>query len=177
MTPAIPPAMRLFLASLLAPLALSACAGYHLNGSKPAVLADIGTISVPMFRNDTLHPRAEAIATSAVADAFALDGTYRLGSGGDSDAILEGSVREIDYSQLRSTRLDTLRPEELQNHVVLDWRLIDATDPTRTLASGTSTGMSRFFVDANLQTARNNALPDAMQRASDALVSRLANGY
>ena len=32
-----------------------------------------------MFANDTLHPRAEALATSAVADSFVEDGAY----GGD----------------------------------------------------------------------------------------------
>jgi hypothetical protein len=38
-------------------------------------------------------------------------------------------------------------------------------------------GVSRFFVDSNLQTARNNALPDALRRAGEALVSRLADGF
>ena len=28
-----------------------------------------------------------------------------------------------------------------------------------------------------LQTARNNALPEALERAGEALVSRIANGY
>jgi hypothetical protein len=45
------------------------------------------------------------------------------------------------------------------------------------LASGKSEGSSEFFAASNLQTARNNALPDAFQRAGVALVSRLANGY
>lgn len=176
-SPVFPAAMRLRPVCLLALIGLASCAGYRLNGAKPAVLADIETISVPMFRNDTLHPRAEAIATSAVADAFILDGTYRIGDRADADAVLVGTVRKIEYSQLRSTRLDTLRPEELQNNVVLEWRLVDPADPARALATGNSVGTSRFFVDANLQTARNNALPDAMQRVGDALVSRLANGY
>ena len=29
----------------------------------------------------------------------------------------------------------------------------------------------------DLQTARNNALPDALERASQAIVSQLANGF
>lgn len=166
---------RLF--CLLAVAALASCAGYRLNGAKPAVLREVETIAVPMFGNDTLHPRAEAITTSAVTDAFVLDGTYRIAARGEADAVLEGTLHEIDYVQLRSSRLDTLRPEELQNTVTLQWQLVDAADPTRVLASGTSSGTSRFFVDSNLQTSRNNALPDAAQRAGDALVSRLANGF
>lgn len=163
-------------ASLLA-LVLASCAGYQLDGAKPAAMAGIGTISVPMFGNDTLHPRAEALATSAVAEAFIEDGTYRIATRGEADAVLEGSVETIDYAQVRSERLDTLRPAELQNTVTLRWTLRDAADRDRILATGTSSGTSRFFVDSNLQTSRNNALPDALQRASEALVSRLANGF
>lgn len=173
------PAMRsisLLPAALLA-LVLASCAGYQLDGAKPAVLRDVQTISVPMFANDTLHPRAEAIATSTVTEAIIEDGTYRLATSGDADAVLEGAIQEIDYAQIRSARLDTLRPEELQNTVTLRWTLRDAADPAKVLATGTSLGTSRFFVDSNLQTSRNNALPDALQRASEDLVSRLANGF
>lgn len=169
--------MRLFTLLSAACLALAGCAGYQIEGAKPSALRDVHTIALPMFRNDTLHPRAEAIATSAAADAIVRDGTYRITSTGDADAVLEGTIRKIDYTQLRSARLDTLRPLELQNSITIDWTLRDGTDPNRVLASGSSLGTSRFFVDSNLQTARNNALPDALQRASEAMVSRLANGY
>jgi hypothetical protein len=155
----------------------TSCAGYQLGGAKPAILRDVNQITVPMFRNDTLHPRAEALATSAAADAVVRDGTYQITSLDKADAILEGTVRSIDYTPLRSTRLDTLRPEELQNTVTLTWVLKDARDPTKTLASGSSTGSSRFFVDSNLQTSRTNALPDALERASEAMISRIANGF
>ena len=111
---------------------------------------------------------------SAVARALA----EQLGwDWADADAVLEGTVHRIEYTPLRSTRLDTLRPEELQNTVILNWKLTDARDRSKVLASGSSTGTSRFFVDSNLQTSRNNALPDALQRASESMISRLANGF
>lgn len=164
------------LAVLLA-CALSSCAGYQLGGVKPASLAHVRTIAVPMLKNRTQHPRAEAIATSAIASAFAQDGTYRVTSVEKADAVLDARIDSITYSQVRANRLDTLRPEELQNLVTISWTLKDAHNPIKVLASGSSAGTSRFFVDANLQTARNNALPDAMQRAGETLVSRLANGF
>lgn len=167
--------MRLILFTIC--LAFSSCAGYQLGGAKPAILRDVRNISVPMFHNDTLHPRAEALATSAATDAVVRDGTYRITSLDQADAILVGTVQTISYTPLRSARLDTLRPEELQNSVTLVWTLKDARDPTRILASGSSTGTSRFFVSSNLQTSRNNALPDALERASEAMISRLANGF
>jgi hypothetical protein len=167
--------MRLLLFTLC--LAFTSCAGYQLGGAKPAILRDVRNVSVPMFHNDTLHPRAEALATSAATDALVQDGTYRITSLDQADAILVGTVRAITYTPLRTARLDTLRPEELQNSVTLTWTLKDARDPTKILASGSSTGTSRFFVSSNLQTSRNNALPDALERASESMISRIANGF
>ena len=156
---------------------LVSCAGYRVDGVKPASLAKVKTISVSMFANKTQHVRAEALATSAVTSAFTQDGTYRFASPGRSDAILEGEVKKIEYSSIRGSRLDTLLPEELGNTVTLSWTLKDARDPTKVLASGESTGTSQLFVDSNLQTARNNALPDALERAAESLVSQLATGF
>ncbi len=158
-------------------LLLVACTGYHLGNVKPAALAKVASIAVPMFANDTQHPRAEALATSAVTSALTQDGTYRLARTDHADAILEGRIQTISYTAIRGRRLDTLRPEELANSVTLVWSLKDAKNPTHILASGSSSGSSQLFVDADLQTARNNALPDALERASEALISRLANGF
>lgn len=169
--------MKPFHFLLLPLLLLSSCAGYRLGGVKPSSLASVSSISVPMFKNETQHPRAEALATSAVAAAFSQDGTYKVSSSDKADAILEGTLKTIDYTSIRGSRLDTLLPEELHNEVEISWVLKDAKDPTRTLASGKSSGRSQLFVDSNLQTARNNALPDALERAGESLVSTLANGY
>ncbi len=169
--------MKSLLLPFAAALALASCAGYQLGGLKPKQLDGVRGIAVPMFANDTAHPRAEALATSAVTDAFVQDGTYRLATRDRADAVLEGTLSRIEYSSLRGSRRDTLLPEELTNRVSLRWVLRDAKDPTRVLARGTSTGSSQLFVDSNLQTARNNALPDALERAGEALVSRLATGF
>lgn len=172
----IPPTMKAVILAVI-PIALASCAGYGLGGSKPPSLANVRSIAIPMFANSTLEPRAEALATSAVADALVEDGTYRLADSGDADAVLEGKLKEIEYSTLRSSRLDSLLAEELTNRVTIDWVLRDARDPTKVLASGSSNGNSSFFVDSNLQTARRNALPDALGRAGRNLVSRLSSGF
>lgn len=169
--------MRLSFLSFLPALLFVSCAGYQLGGVKPSSLANVKTIAVPMFENDTQHPRAEALATSAVAAAISQDGTYRVSSVDQADAVLEGRLKRIKYSSIRGSRLDSLLPEELTNTVEIVWVLKDAKDPTKVLAAGDAEGRSQLFVDPNLQTARNNALPDALERASEVVVSKLANGY
>jgi len=169
--------MKLPVSLLAAVLCLVSCAGYHLGGIKPASLTKIKTIAVPMFSNGTLHPRAEVIATSAVADAIVQEGTYRIAKVDNADAILEGTVRNIKYTMIRGMPLDTLKPQELSNTLTIAWSLRDAKNPTKILASGTSSGTSQFFVSSNLQTARNNALPEACEHAAESLVSTISNGY
>lgn len=161
----------------LIPVLFVSCAGYRLGGAKPPSLVNVRSIAVPMFENGTLEPRAEALATSAVSSALVEDGTYKLTAVDSADAVLEGKLQEINYSTLRSSRLDSLLAEELTNDVRIDWVLLDARDRTKVLASGFSQGHSTFFVDSNLQTARRNALPDAFGRAARHLVTRLASGY
>jgi hypothetical protein len=158
-------------------LLLASCAGYQLGGVKPASLSGVETIAVTMFSNATQHPRASALATSSVAEAIVRDGTYRIADTDRADAVLEGELYRIKYRAIRGTREDSLFPEELANTVTLRWTLRDARDPTKVLATGVSEGTSQLFVSANIQTARNNALPEALERAGAALVSRLADGY
>ena len=122
-----------------------------------------------MYRRDLDNPLEVGLETGAA--------TFNPFVKIDADAVLEGTVRRIEYSRIRSRRFNTLRPEELDNTVVLGWVLRDAKDPTKVLANGTSRGSSQLFVASNLQTARQAALPEAAERAGEALVSTLANGY
>lgn len=168
--------MKLLLVALLATI-FSSCAGYQLGGAKPPSLAGVEKVSVKMLENGTQHPRAETIATSAITDAIVQDGTYKLSVLNSADAVLEGEIQSITYDLLRSSRLDSLVAEELTNTVYIEWRLLDARDPTKILANGVSRGTSAFFVDSNLQTARHNALSDAFERAAQSLVSQLSSGF
>lgn len=156
---------------------LSSCAGYKLTGQRPQALQNVTSIRVPLFENKTLIPRGEVLATNSVVDAIVSDGTYRIADDSTADATLHGTVESISFSQVRSTRLDTLRSEELENTIFIHWELRDAKNPLKVLASGKARGSSRFAIDANLQTARNNALPDAMQRAATQVVGRLTDDY
>ena len=156
---------------------LASCAGYEVGGRKPQSLAGVERVAVPMFVNATQHPRAEALATSAISAALTRDGTYRVATMNDADAVLEGSLQSIDYTIARGTRFDTQLAEEFRNTVTIEWQLRDARDPTRVLARGSSSGTSQLFRDSNLQTARNNALNDAMENAADSLVSRIADSF
>jgi hypothetical protein len=160
----------------LATLLLSGCFGYQLGGLKPSALAHVQSIAVPMFTNETLEPRVGVLATNATVSAITADGTYKIKSKEQADAVLEATVKKINYIQIRADRLDTLRPAELENVVTIEWKLLDARD-NRVLDSGAALGTSRFFLDPNAQTSRTNALPDAVQNAGRSIASQLGDGF
>lgn len=155
----------------------ASCAGYQLGGSKPSHLSHVKSIHVPLFENDTLFVRAETHATNTVVDALTRDGTYQIATAESADAVLRGRITNLDYGQVSSIRSDSLRSEELSLTIHIDWSLIDTSNSSRTLAKGRSTGRTTFFARGNLNTARTNALPDALQRACESLTSRLADGF
>jgi hypothetical protein len=169
------------IASIVTTLALafvsSSCAGYRLQSGRPAALSHVKSIHVPMFENKTLIPRGEVMATNSVIDAITIDGTYRIATSDKADAVLRGTIDSVSYDQVRSTRLDTLRSEEMANTVTLKWTLYEGANPLKILSSGKAKGSSRFAIDSNLQTARSNALPDALQRASKQVIGRLTDDY
>lgn len=161
----------------LIPLLLVSCVGYQLGGSKPAHLTHVKSINVPLFKNDTQLIRAGSYATNSAVDALTRDGTYRVASADGADAVLEGRVATIRYSQVSSSRTDTLRSEELSMEITIDWVLRDANDPSRILEKGKSRGSTRYFAGGNLNIARSNALPDALRRACDSMTTRIADGF
>lgn len=167
--------LTLFLLGTL--VALTSCTGYRPGGQKPAHLSTVESVYIPLAQNKTLFPRAEPITTNSVVDAFIEDGTYRVSTSGNSDATLFVTLKNIEYRQVRASEFDTLRSEELEMEVTLDWTLSDPTKPGLALEKGTAKSRTRFFVDPNLQTARANALPDALERAARTIVSHLANGF
>lgn len=165
-----------FLTTLLVAL-LTACSGYQLGGNKPVHLSEIHSIHLALVKNQSQMPRAAAHATNAIADTFLRDGTYRLAGSDQADARLETTLSLIDYSQISTTRNDSLRSNELEMTVYYDWVLLSSENPLHILQKGRSSGTTRFFLGPNLQTDRQNALPDALNRAAVSLVGNLADSF
>ncbi|MDA7890043.1 LPS assembly lipoprotein LptE [Akkermansiaceae bacterium] len=169
--------MKSFLLPLFCFIALSSCAGYRLGGQKPNHLTSLKSIYIPLAKSRVIFPRAEVLTTNSVVDSFVNDGTYKIGNASHSDATLFVTLTSLNYRQVRSSRFDSLRSEELEMEVTLGWTLIDPSKPGSPLDQGTSRERSRFFVSKNLQTARADALPDALEGAAQRIVSRLSNGF
>lgn len=181
-------------------LALAGCAGYQLGDVKPASYEGINNIHVPPFVNQTLEPRLSSLVTNAVLKEMQADGTYKVTTRKNADAVLVGEIREVRKRQLRAVRTDTLQSQELKLYLFIDFHLEDPNtgrrientvpksrgtgkygssdaDEVIEARQGRIIGETIQFVDASYQVGERSALAVAAEDMADQLVSQLANGW
>lgn len=153
----------------------SGCAGYQLGGQKPHNLREIQTLAIPSFENLTLEPRLAVNVTNAVIKWVQNHGSYQLSTRSSADAVLVGTIRNIQRSQYRADRTNVLRTSQMQLMVAIDYQIKDPSG--HVLHSGTVTGESQTLIDPNLQLSETQALEDAAQRAAINLANDICEGW
>ena len=176
---------------------LSGCGGYQLGSVKPEAYADIETIWVPTFENDTLEPRLAVIVTNAIITQLQQDGTYRIGTKDSSDVALRGRVRKLHRSQQRSANNNILTTQELALELEIAYYLenlqtgqkvktrnpfgVDVNDRDLLTGqrrnSGLVVGRTTVFLDPNFQVSEREGLPLAAEDAAEQLVSFISEGW
>lgn len=157
-------------------LFLSGCAGYKLGPVKPTELADIQTLAVPTFMNDTLEPRVSVMVTNQVIKTFQNDGSYKIASLETADAVLRGRIELIDRRQARGARTEVLRTRELEVTLNIQYS-VEHAETGAVLAKGVSRGRSTVFLDPNFQLSERQAIQKASEEAALRLVSNISEGF
>ncbi len=155
---------------------LTGCAGYQLGSPKPKQLSNIQTIAVPTSRNETLKPRVEVLAASTIVKQIQQDGTYRVASTDNADAILETTVKRIDRTPSRSIRNDVRATREFRLRVEIGYTL-RSNSSGETLAAGTVAGNTSFFVGNDVNEEERLGIPRAIEEAAVRLVSEITEGW
>jgi hypothetical protein len=163
------------LLALPASLLLTNCAGYQLGASKPHQMANVTKLAVPTFKNDTLEPRLEVLVTNALIKRLQLDGAYQIVPRDEADAVLSATIEDIERSQFRAVRSNTLRSSEILNRLVVKYTVED--NAGMKLLSGTERAQSNIVLDPNVQLTERQALADAAERLGIALASRISEGW
>lgn len=185
-----------------AALHLSGCAGYQIGSVKPAAYSSINSLFIPPFVNRTLEPRLSSLVTNAVLKEVQADGTYKVATRNNADAVLVGRIMKIDKRQLRAVRTDTLQSRELKLFIVVDFYLEDPDTGNRIYSTakalklrdsddsdeafdedligvreGRVIGETIQFVAESYQVGERSAISVAAEDLADKLVSQLANGW
>jgi hypothetical protein len=170
-----------FPAVLLA-IVLTGCAGYHVGSIKPTPMANVRTLAVPTFKNNTLEPRVEVLLANTLIKQIQQDGTYKIAGEKEADAVVECTLEELERHPMRSVRGDVLLTREYELELVIRYRVIDRRTGQDLMARKV-TGHTAFFVSgtnalsADVLQDERQALPLAMEEAATRLVAQISEGW
>jgi hypothetical protein len=163
---------------------LSGCFGYHIGPAKPYYLRDVHSIAVPTFGNSTTIPRIEVLVTDTVIKQFQQDGTFRIASSRNADAVLKGEITRISRSPARSVRGNVLATSEFNLVMRIRYKLI-GSDGKPIGPAGEVSGSTSFFVSntstksttGDVVSDERQALPLAAEELANHLVNQLSEGW
>jgi hypothetical protein len=130
---------------------------------------------VPTFKNDTLEPRIAVLVTNTVIKHIQMGGAYQIVSQDEADATLVGSIENVDRSQFRAVRNNTLRTSELLVRLLVNYKIEDTSGAR--LHTGRVTADSNVVLDPNFQTSERQAFTDVAGRLSQRLVDEISDGW
>jgi hypothetical protein len=166
---------RLLFLPLLATL-LAGCAGYELGPKPPRAMADVQSIAVPMFENQTFEPRIEALITDTVISQLQQDGTYRVVRERDADAVLQAKIIELRRNKARSVRGNTLASSEFNLTLTVRY-VVTRRSTGEELMRREAAGTTSFFISNDLQQDERQAIPLAAAKLAAELASQISEGW
>lgn len=149
---------------------------YTLGETKPGMMRDISSLSVPVSRNQTLEPNVEAMLADTIIKQLQTDGTYSINYTDRADAVVNTTLKEVNRYPARSVRGNVLATSEYVVIVRVGFEVVEQSTG-RALMAGDVTGQTSFFVTPDLQTDEAQALPLAFADAAVNLTSRLSEGF
>lgn len=154
---------------------LTGCAGYTLGPTPPTYMKGIQRVAVPIFKNISITPDVEAVTTTAVIKQIQEDGTYQVAGVDQADAVVNGTITEVDRTKARSLQGNVLASAEFNLVVTIDFRIQRPTG--QILADRKIQGTTSFFVGNDIASQEREAIPLAVQDAAVQFVSFLSEGW
>ena len=154
----------------------SGCAGYTLGPTPPTYMKGVRSVAVPIFKNTTITPDVEALATTTVIKQIQEDGSYQVTGLDQADAVVRGTIYLIDRLKSRSLQGNVLASAEFDLRVIIDFR-IERANTGELLNQRRIEGDTSFFVGNDIFTQEREAIPLAVQDAAGQLVSFLSEGW
>ncbi|MBV8376413.1 MAG: hypothetical protein JO279_05360 [Verrucomicrobia bacterium] len=155
---------------------LTGCAGYTLGPTPPTYMRGVSRIAVPIFRNTTVTPDIDALATTTVIKQIQQDGTYQVTGTDQADAVVVGTISSVERTKARSLQGNVLASAEFNLRVTINFR-IERPNTAQLMAQRNIEGDTNFFVGNDIFTQEREAIPLAIQDAAVQFVSFLSEGW
>jgi hypothetical protein len=155
---------------------LTGCAGYTLGPIPPTYMKGVHRVAVPVFKNVTISPDVEALATTAVIRQIQQDGTYEVTGVDQADALVVGTIASVHRTRARTLQGNVLASSEFNLRVAIDFR-IERPGTGEVLGQRYVEGVSSFFVGNDTASQEREAIPLAVEDAAVQFTSFLSEGW
>ena len=160
--------MKKILPTVLAALALAGCANYRWTSPVPA---DMRTVSVPTFRNESDLLEIGAVATRQVLREFQREGTFKIASADDAAIEVQGVIKAATVGRIYFKREMAMRAYEQRLTVSADVSFVDRRNGKVMVNNRKYTAETTYFSDTDMATARR----DASGRAAEDLARQIVD--
>ena len=160
--------MKKILTIVIAALALAGCANYRWTSPVPA---DMQTVTVPTFRNESNVLELGAVATRQVLREFQREGTFKIASADDAAIEVQGVIKAATVGRIYFKREMAMRAYEQRLTVSAEVSFIDRRNGKVMVNNRKYTAETTYFSDADMATARR----DASGRAAEDLARQIVD--
>jgi hypothetical protein len=155
---------------------LVGCAGYTLGPIPPTYMKGVHRVAVPIFKNVTITPDIEALATTAVIKQIQQDGTYEVTGVDQADAVVVGTIVSVSRTKARSVQGNVLASSEFNLRITINFR-IEKAGTSEVVGQRNIDGMSSFFVQNDTASQEREAIPLAVEDVAVQFTSYLSEGW
>jgi hypothetical protein len=155
---------------------LTGCAGYTLGPTPPTYMKGVHRVAVPIFKNASITPDIQAVATTTVIKQIQEDGTYEVTGVDQADAVVVGTITSVTRTKSRSLQGNVLASAEFTLRVMINFR-IERSNTGQLMNQRNIEGDTSFFVGNDIFTQEREAIPLAIQDAAVQFVSFLSEGW
>ena len=155
---------------------LAGCAGYTLGPVPPTYMKGVHRVAVPVFKNGTIRPDIEALATTVLIRQIQQDGTYEVTGVDQADAVVLGNIASVDRTKARTLQGNVLASSEFILRVAIDFR-VEKAGTADVVGQRSFEGATSFFVGNDTASQERQAIPLAVEDAAVQFTSYLSEGW
>lgn len=142
--------------TLTALMFLGGCAAYRFTSKVPA---EMRTIAVPVFENESDFPELDAIVTQYTLREFQREGTFKIKPTKEAAYKLIGCVIRISQRSMSYDRNANSRTSEYQNTVVVKITLIETSTGKILINDMPLKAGTTFLTQGDMLTGMQDAYP------------------
>ncbi len=157
-------------ALLFTSLVCSGCQGYTRGSAVPE---DLRTVHVAAFENQTLYPKAGAIATQQLIDAMLEEGTFRPGRFETARLRVQGIMTGPETRPVSYDRNNIIVPDEYRMTLRVNLYVYDAQTGDTLINGKPVEAMESMLTRGDYQTGVMDALPRASRKLAQAILAEL----